>query len=436
MQTNVKTLEDNRIEITVTVDAKEINDRIGKQYRTFARQYSFPGFRKGKAPRPVIDSLLGPEAARAAVTDDLVNDTFPLALDQTGYSTVGQPEFGEIDLVEAGKDYSYVMTIGVVPTFELDSYENVEIKMPAEGATEAEIDEQLEVTTAFYVTYENARANTKVKKDSVVDLTVTAKDMQGEEVAALAMTEQRYRMGAGQLPEVFDAEVLGMKKGETKEFNLVIPVDKPGSLAADLGGKEITFNVECVAVKKEVKPEVTDEWVKETFNFDTVEDLRKRLGDSIAEQKAQVLPRLREDQCLAALAERLQGEPTEAMVEETESRLLSEFFSQLQRQGMTFDGYLAQQGIDADKFKEDVKAQAKQMTSENLALDAWARHYEITASDEEVMDEFRESGVEDPQATYDEWRKNGRLYLIREGIMRQKAADAVMENAIVSALED
>ncbi|MDO4502082.1 MAG: trigger factor [Coriobacteriia bacterium] len=436
METNVKTLEGNRVEITVTIEAKEINDRIAKQYRTFARQYNFPGFRKGKAPRPVIDSLLGPEAARAAVTDDLVNDTFPMALDDTGLSTVGQPEFGQIDLVEAGKDYSYTLTIGVVPTYELNSYDNVEIKMPEEGATDAEIDDQLEVTTAFYVTYENARANTKVKKDSYVDLTISAKDMQGEAVEAVAMTEQRYRMGGGQLPEEFDAEVLGMKKGETKEFNLVIPVDKPGSLAADLAGKELTFSVECGAVKKEVKPEVTDEWVKTTFGFDTVEDLRKRLGESIAEQKAQVLPRLREDQCLSALAERLEGEPTDAMVEDTESNLLSEFFTQLQRQGMTFDGYLAQQGIDADKFKEDVKAQAKQMTAENLALDAWARHFEIVATEEEVMDEFRGAGVEDPKAAYEEWRKNGRLYLIREGIVRQKAADAVMENAIVTPLED
>lgn len=436
METNVKTLEDNRVEITVTVEAKEVDALIAKQYRTFAGQYSFPGFRKGKAPRPVIDSLLGPEAARAAVTDDLVNDTYPVAVDEAGLAVVGQPDFGQVDIVQSGKDYTYTVTVSVAPTYELENYDNVQIEMPAEGATEAEIDEQFELTTSFYVTYENARANTKVKKDSYVDLTVSAKDDQGEEVQALAMTEQRYLMGGGQLPEAFDAEVLGMKKGDTKEFALTIPTEEPGFLAADLAGKEITFNVECVAVKKEAKPEVTDEWVKTTFGFETVDDLRKRLADSIVEQKEQVLPRLREDKCLEALAERLQGEPTDAMVEETESRLLSEFFTQLQRQGMSFDAYLAQQGIDTDKFKEDVKAQAKQMTSENLALDAWARHFELTATDEEVMEEFRESGVEDPQATYEEWRKSGRLGLIREGIRRQKAADAVMENAVVTTIED
>ena len=111
------------------------------------------------------------------------------------------------------------------------------------------------------------------------------------------------------------------------------------------------------------------------MGFESVEDLRARIAESVTSQKADMMPRLKENACLYALAERVEGDVPEAMLEDAEASLIQDFFQQLQSQGMTFDVYLAQQGITPDQFKEDVKKQAEDMSKQDLALDAWARHF-------------------------------------------------------------
>ena len=123
------------------------------------------------------------------------------------------------------------------------------------------------------------------------------------------------------------------------------------------------------------------------------------------------------------------------MVEEAEAELLQNFFGQLQRQGLSFDVYLQQQGITPDKFKEDVKLQAADTVKQNLALDAWARKADITVSDEEVADEFKNSGAKDYEKMFADWKAQGRLHIVREGILRGKALEAVLRDAEVEEVE-
>ena len=158
VETKVEALEDNRTKVTVTVDAADIDARIKKTYKDFANKYNFPGFRKGKAPRPIIDNALGAEAVRATVTDDVVNGTYPLAIDDCDLYPIAKPEFDETDLVEAGKPYTFSFTVTVKPEIEISSYEPVEIELPAEGTTDAEIDEQIDKVKANYDTDEKWQA--------------------------------------------------------------------------------------------------------------------------------------------------------------------------------------------------------------------------------------------------------------------------------------
>ena len=263
-----------------------------------------------------------------------------------------------------------------------------------------------------------------------------ATDDAGEDIASLTTPTRLYGLGTGLFPAAFDAELVGMKKGQKKEFSIDVPAE-PTVMTQPLMGKtsKINFEVEVQAVKNKVLPEVTDEWVKDTLGFENVADLRTRVADSILEQKEEVLPRIKENQCLSKLADRLQGEVPEAMCEEAETSLLQDFFQQLQRQGVSFDAYLKQQGITPDRFKEDVKAQAADMTKQDLALDAWARHYSIEVTDEDVAEEFVKSGVEDPKKLQEEWRKNGQLHMVKNGIARTRAAEDVMEKAVVTIVE-
>lgn len=434
----MEALEGNRCKVTVTVESKEIDARIKKAYKDAARKYNFPGFRKGKAPRPVIDNALGPEAIRAQVTDDVINDTYPQSFEDANLYPVGQlepdPENG---LVESGKDYTYVYEIDTKPEFALSSYDPVEVALPQPQATEGEIADQIDALCEHYYHFEPAPANTKIKAESTASLKVVATDDKGEDLPFASMESMQYTIGSGLYPSTFDEQIMGLKKGDTKQFAIDVP-EEPTAYTAGLNGKteQLHLDVTVLSLLKKIKPELTDEWVKEEFGFETVDELRERIAESVEQQKADIIPRLKENNCLRALCERLEGEPPEDMVTDNESEILKDFFKRLQDQALTFDAYLMQAGIDAAQFREDIKLQATDMAKEDLALDAVARELGIEISEDDVIEEFEKSGAQNPKALYEEWRNGGRLYLVRAGLARQKALDHVVENAIVTEYGD
>lgn len=434
METKVENLEDNRVKVTVTVDEKAVSDGIKKQYKEVASKYTIPGFRRGKAPRPVIDNALGKDYVRAMVTDELVNGAYPQAVDQCGIYPVGQPEFGEEEmaLVEDGKPYTFAFEVSVKPTMELSSYDPVQIELPSEKATDKQVDDEIQKMLEHYFEITNAPANTKVKADNYVDLKISATDDAGKDIASITTDETQYALGSGLFPPSFDDELLGMKKGETKEFSIDVPSEAYVSTAS-LAGKtaKINFDVEVLAVKKKKLPELTDEWVKEKIGVDSVEELRNELTEEIEDQMGSILPRLKELRMLAALQERLEGEPSAAVVEDEEATLLQDFFTQLQRQGITLDVYLKQQGITQEQFRDDIKHQASDVAKQDMALDAYAAHKGMEATDEDVREEFVKAGASDPERLMQEWIDNGQMHLIRQGILRQKAAKELMDTAVV-----
>lgn len=436
METKVEALKDNQVKLTVTIDAKEIDDRIKKTYKDFAYKYNFPGFRRGKAPRPVIDNALGAEAVPATVTDAVLNETYPLAVDEALLYPVSQPQFeNDSTMVEGGKPFTYSATVTVKPEFELSSYEPVDIELPAEGATDDEIAEQIDQLREHYYSFEDAAASAKIEEGGYAELSMTATDAEGETLETLTTESRLYGLGVGLFPEAFDAELIGLKKGQKKSFDIDITKDS-SMMTSSLADKtdKIHFEIEVLAVKKQILPEVTDEWAKDTLGFEGVDDLKARIAESIEKQKADVLPGMKENACLNVLAERLEGEVPESMVEANEADLLKSFFQQLQSQGMSFDVYLMQQGITADQFKEDVKKQSSDIAKQDLALDAWARHAKMEVTDQELTDEFVKSGVEDPAALEAEWRANGQMHMLRQGILRTRAVTEIMDTANVTEL--
>lgn len=434
METSAQVLEDNRVKVTVTIEADTVSARMKKQYKDFANRYNFPGFRKGKAPRQVIDNALGKEAAAGMVTDGLVNETCGQAMDQCGLYPVTKPDFSEdMPLVVDGAAYTYEFEVGVKPVFELDSYEPAAIELPAEGVSDSEVDDEIDTMREHYYDIVDAAANTKIKADNYADLAIKATDDQGADIASITTESRQYGIGSGLFPASFDDELIGLKKGDSKQFAIDVPAE-PTVMTSSLMGKtaKINFDVTVNQVKKKKLPELTDEWVKSTLGLESVEDLRKNISDSISEQKNAILPRLKENRVLEALSARLVGETPESMVEEAEANLIQDFFQQLQSQGMTFDAYLAAQNLTSQQFRDDVKKQARDMAVQDLALDAWAAHFGFEATGKDVTDEFVRSGAPDARALEEEWRTSGRLYLVRQGILRQKAAADAVEKAVVT----
>ena len=139
METTVEALEGGQKKLTITIDAADVDARIKQQYKDFAFRYNFPGFRKGKAPRPVIDNVLGKEAVAATVTENVLNTLIPLAMDENDLVQVGQARVEDDDpLVEAGKPFTFTVTVPCRPEVELSSYDPIAIKLPSAAATEDE----------------------------------------------------------------------------------------------------------------------------------------------------------------------------------------------------------------------------------------------------------------------------------------------------------
>ena len=428
-------LEDSKVKAQITADAKEVDGFVDKTYKALARQYSFPGFRKGKAPRPVIDNAVGRDAVLASATEDLVNALYPQLIEDEKLFPVASPDFGDPGAVKPGEPFTFSVTITVKPELELSSYDPVEVELPVKEATDKEVDSQIEALLGHYKTYENAAAATKLTEGRAADLDIKATKEDGQPVASLTDDSLLYHLGSGLYSEALDKELEGIKKGETRTFAISVPEDEPAMLMADVAGQTISFEATCTVVKKEEVPELTDEWVKEKLGFESVDALKEEISSSITQQKEQVIPQIKENSCALELVKRVEGEAPESLVEQTEAQLLQDFFGQLQRAGMSFDNYLMQQGIDNAEFKEDVKRQAADDAKRELALDAWARHKGIEATDEDVTMEFVRAGLDDPKKTEREWRESGRLHLIREGIIRSKAMADVLETAKVTEVD-
>lgn len=437
MNTTVEALEDNKVKLSFEIDAKDVNARIKQAYKDFAKRYNFPGFRPGKAPRPVVDNMMGEGTVKAALTEELVNEVYPLALDEHNLVPLFKPEFDlETEIVEDGKPFAFSTVIDVKPTYELTSYDPISVEIPAADATEAEIDAQIEELRNYYHDFKDANANTKVKPGEFVELTMKVTDKDGNELTQLSAENRLYELGVNLFPAAFDAELVGMKKGQEKSFDVDFSNDT-SMLGQTLGDDKgmLHFDVTVDAIKQKILPEVTDEWAHNNFGFEDLADMRKQVAQSIKDQKEVNKQRRIENECLAALAARLEGDMPEGMCELQEVNLLQSFYQQLSQNGYTLDQYLDTMGLSNDQFKNDMKKQADDVVRQDMALDAWARHKGIEATDADVTAEFEKANVDDPVAVQAEWKVSGRIPLIREGVIRTKALNDVVETASVTEVE-
>ena len=188
-------------------------------------------------------------------------------------------------------------------------------------------------------------------------------------------------------------------------------------------------------IKKKVLPELSDEWAHNNFGFENLADMRTQIAQSIKDQKEMNKQRRVENECLAAIASRVEGEMPTAMCELQEVNLLQSFYQQLSQNGYTFDQYLDTMKISSEQFKQDMKQQAEDTVRQDMALDAWARHNKIEATAEEVSAEFQKANVDDPVAVEAEWKVAGRLPLIAEGVVRTKALNDIVAKATVTEVE-
>lgn len=423
---------DEKLAAKVTVAAADVDKAIAKTYKDIAKKYNFQGFRRGHAPRPVIDGIIGREAVLAQATNDLLGAVEPLMLEELDVTPVGRVSFGaegtDPELAAQGADYVVDATITVRPSCELESYDAPEINLPPEEATEAEIDWQINQLLSYQVTYEDVEEDRAAEPGDIVSVDVENVEGAGH----LAGKNRLLALDGQQVPEQLQEGIVGMKKGEEKAIAWTHSHEHEGEVHSHTFSVKVTLN----AIKKAVTPELDDEVAKK-FGFDDVDAFKAAVKEEIEGDKKTTIPNLKEDRVVEAMGKLLKLETVpEAYQNEIFNELASEFLAQLQRQNVSLDMFLRARGVKSDDFIADLRVQAEERARQSLALDAVAAKLGLEASDEDIRAEFERAGVEDVDASVKQWRDEGRLPAIRDSIRRTKALDWLVENAKVNVVDE
>lgn len=422
--------KDSKLVATLTVPAADVDRAIRAAYKEVANKYNFQGFRKGKAPRPVIDSMVGKQNILADATNEVLSEAEPLMLDQLDVVPVGDVDYGQnLEPVSEHNDYVVTVTVTLIPEAELSSYDPVAINMPPAEVTEAEIDQQLEVLMGYHAHYDEAEEGAEVAAGDIVKVTITDVE-NGERYAG----EDRMLMtGSGMLPEALEEALVGMKVGDSKQVSF----DMPG---ADEDAEPTHVVIDVVVNDIQVKhiPELTDEFANQAFGFDDVAALREAIAGEIKTDKDQHLPSLKEERAIIELTKRLELEEVpEDYVKQVHDEIARQFLQDLQAQGQTVDSFLQMRHITMAQLMADMQEQASEHASQSIALDALARHLDIQLTEDEVKTEFADVyGVKDVDATMKEFKENGQMPAVRQTIRRSRAVQWLLDNAQVTEVDE
>lgn len=432
MHTIVECLEGNKARITVTVPAAEVDREIAAAYARIGAKLRVPGFRPGKAPRPVIDTHVGREAVLDDAREQLVTDTYGRAISAEDLRTYGQPEVGELEPLVPGQDYTYTAEVGLRPELTLTSVEDFAVSVPPREASDREVDAQIEYTRERFATLESVD---RPAQDNDFVLISFVGTIDGEPYEGNTVDKYLYELGRGLMPPEFDAAIVGASAGSkvTAEFQIPETSSEPAFV-----GKQARFEIEVHEVKGKILPDLDDSFAAAAGGFDTFEEYREDVRAKLNAAKATGHPHQVEVAALAALVERLQGEVPEEMIQSRAASMTRDFFETLEQRGFTLEQYMDATGVSPEQIQADILRQAGLRVREELALEALFRAKGMEVTEEEV-DQAVVALVSGDEAEAERMRENlaesGALPIVREQIMHQKALAWLLDNVVVSERE-
>lgn len=429
LKTTIEPLEGSSVKLTITVPAEQVDEAVSKAYENVGKKIRIPGFRKGKAPRPVVDNYVGKDYVRTQATEELVDETYSEAIDAEELRPIDSPDIEELDLVVEGEDFTYSATVELRPELTVSSTDGIAVEVPVLPEVDAEIDEQIEQVRDRFASLEPVEDRGIEAGDFALISFVG--DVAGEPYEGNVVDKYLYELGRGQMPAEFDAGLLGMKPDETKRIEFEIP---DTSSNPEFVGKTAGFEVTVHEVKAKVLPEVDDEFAISVGGYDSVEGMREDLRGRLEAQRTLQHDRDVEGALRAAIAERLEGEVPAPMINAKVNQLMRNFESMLEQNGMTVEAYAESVNTPLEVIEADFNRQGELAVREDLALEALFRAVGLDVTDEEVDNEIASmaSSPEQIEEMKARWAENGLLPILRDQVIRTKAIAWLRENATVT----
>ena len=421
--TNVEKKEKSTVELTIQVEAQEFEDAVQKAYLKNRAHISVPGFRKGKAPRKIIEGMYG----SGVFYEDAINIVYPGAYEEAvkeqGLDDVGYPQ---TEVVEVGKEgFTFKALVSVRPEVKLGQYKGLEAPKAEVKVAAADVNARLKEMAdrnSRLVSVERA-----VKKGDTADI-----DFEGFDngVAFDGGKGENFdlEIGSGSFVPGFEEQLIGMKAGEEKDIDITFPEN----YAPELAGKPVVFHVKVNEVKVKEVPAVDDEFAKDVSEFDTLKELKADIKKKMTAERTEAAQRAFEDVLMAKVAEGVEAEIPHEMVELQAERMMEQFKQQLAAQGIPFDQYLKMTGTTEADFRKQSDGPAAEQVKMDLAVEAIIKAEGLEATDEDVENELK-NVAEKYGMDLETVKKYLRPEDVKEQVIREKAVKVVADSAVAVA---
>ena len=413
----------NTYEVEVEVDGKTFMQAVSKVFKKQAKKLAVPGFRKGKAPRAIIEKMYGEDV----FYDDAMQDCYPDALDEAceaaGLKVVTVTGLEATFVSKEG--FTFKATVVVEPEIEIKDYDGIEVEKLSTEVTDEMIDEEID-----RVRERNSRMITVEDRAAENGDTVVI-DFEGfcdgEAFEGGKAEEYNLELGSGNFIPGFEEQIVGHNTGDEFDIDVKFPEEYQ---AENLKGKDAQFKIKLHEIKKKELPEVDDDFVKDVSEKDTVAEYRDELKEQIAKRLESESERDLDDKLTNAIIEKVEGEIPEQMYDREAQNMVREMDMRLRQQGMDFDTYMKYTGMDANAVLEMYKPEAQRRVKMRLALEKIAEREKIEPTEEEINAEY-DKMAEAYNMEADKVKEIIPVDSIKEDLGVQLAMKHVKDNAVI-----
>ena len=375
MSVQVEKLEKNMAKLTIEVPVEEFEAAIEKAYQKNKNKINIPGFRKGKAPRKMIEKMYGAGIFYEDAANIVIPTAYSKAAAECGENIVSQPEI-DVTQIESGKPFVFTAEVALKPEVTLGEYKGLEVEKAVIEVAEAEVDAEVDKERE-----KNARVtdidDRGVEKGDMIKLDFEG-SVDGVPFEGGQSKDYPLTIGSGSFIPGFEDQLIGAKIGEDVEVNVTFPEDYH---AEDLKGKAAVFKCKVNEIKVKELPEADDEFAQEVSEFDTLAEYRDDIRAKLLDRKTNDAKRAKETQVVDKAVENAQMEIPDAMIKEQVRRMADDFTRRIESQGISFEQYMQFTGMTPDKMLEQMRPEAEKRIKNSLVLDAIAKAENIEISD-------------------------------------------------------
>ncbi len=426
MNHSVTKLDGSQVKLTLTVTPEQFEEAIQTVYNKAKKNIQLPGFRKGKAPRKMVERAYGKEVFYEDALNEVLPDLYEAAVKEENLEVMSRPDV-TVDKISAEEPFEVFCTVYVKPEVTLGEYKGLKKEMEEITITDEDVDAEIES-----VAKRNARTIDVADRPAAMEDTVTISyngTMDGVPFEGGQSDSYDLKLGSHSFIDTFEDQIVGHNVGDAFDVNVTFPEEYHEKT---LAGKPAVFAVELKAIKAQEIPAIDDEFVKDVSEFDTLAEYKEDTKKTLLERRQKAAEDTAKNNLIKKAAENASMELPEAVITEQCDQMIQDFARNLSYQGMDINQYMKMTGTTLEQLRNDVRPQAEQRLRENLTLEAICKAEGMSVTDKDV-----EKEIEDMAKAYSmevekvrEFFSGAEMENMKQDLLNRKAMAFLVENAV------